>query len=266
MKAKVYKLLLAFAVPIISFNPSYPIEVLEYSNNIDTIVATRSNIIFEETFESRPFSSLILDHVGKWKYALQYVDSPVFEGKKAARFEIKDDQPLVKNGKRAEVVIIKGKDLPSNDMWYSFAVYFPAIGYGYDREREIFSQWYQKGTPATSLRTKEDRFLLETGNTPNNRKQIDLGAIEKDSWHEFVLHFIHSYDSSGLIEIWHNGTKVLINHGGNMYNNVLPKWKLGPYKASFKHGTSMVKRRIIYIDNIRVGNSKATFGDMTSEL
>jgi len=223
-----------------------------------------ANLLFEETFEGpSPFSTAHSFDVGTWKYALQYVSSPVFRGKKAARFEIRKDQPLVSGGKRSEVVIVKGADGEiKKNTWYAFAVYFPSVGYEIDREREVINQWYQNGSPATSLRTQKDRILLETGNTTNSRRQIDIAPITKNKWHTFVFHFIHSYKSDGLIELWHNGKKVLTVHGGNMYDDVLPKWKIGLYKSAFKHGTSDVSKRIIYFDNVRVGDGTATYADL----
>src|SRR5207248_11613187 len=119
-----------------------------------------------------------------WDYALQFT-SPAFQGQKSARFEIRQDQPLVNDGKRAEIVIVKGEsgDITKN-AWYSFAAYFPTDGYEYDSEREVINQWYQNGTPATSLRTQKDRILLESGNTTSTRKDYDLGPIVKDTWQE----------------------------------------------------------------------------------
>jgi len=38
--------------------------------------------------------------------------------------------------------------------------------------------------------------------------------------------------------------------------------KLGLYKAAFKTENSNVYKRIIYFDNIRVGNSRATYDEM----
>ena len=221
-------------------------------------------VIYEETFEGPdPFSEAYNIEIGEWNYALQYVTKPVFEGNKAACFTIKETQPLVKNGKRAEVTIIKGENLPGRDMWYSFAAYFPSDGFAYDETQEMINQWYQDGSPATGLRINRDRFYLLTGNEMDSRKKLDLGQVTKDTWHEFVFHFIHSYGTDGLIEVWHNGTKILTHKGGNMYNvDIMPKWKIGLYKSSFKYGTSLVDKRVAYFDNIRVGNEKASLKDM----
>ena len=101
---------------------------------------------------------------------------------------------------------------------------------------------------------------------PASRKRIDLGLVTKDTWHQFVIHFIHSYEADGLIEIWHNGNKILTHPGGNMYNNVaMPKWKLGIYKWKWNGSdTTDTRERILYFDNIRVGNKFVTLSEMTS--
>lgn len=231
----------------------------------EPMAGSSAGLVFEETFEgATPFSTAHSKDVGTWDYALQYAVAPVFKGSKSARFEIREDQPLVADGKRSEVVIVKGSDGDiTKNTWYSFAVYFPTVGYEYDDQREIINQWYQSGSPATTIRTEEDRILLETGSDPNTSlKQIDIGPIVKDKWHTFVLHFIHSFGSDGSIEVWYDGTKVITQKGGNMYDDVLPKWKIGLYKSAFKNGTSDVNKRIIFYDNIRVGNENATYEDM----
>ncbi len=219
-------------------------------------------LLFEEDFEGeQPFAKAHSMETGT-NHALTYVNNPVCSGARAARFEIRVDDPLVKGSQRSEVTIIKG--LPDKDMWYSFNVYFPADGFAPDVEQEVISQWYQSGSPATALRVKRDRFYLQTGNTMETREKIDLGPVAKDVWHEFVFHIRHSFSEDGIVEIWHNGSKVLTHEGGNMYDTILPKWKLGVYKASFKRGTSKVKQRIVYYDNIRVGGPEASLSDMTA--
>ena len=218
-------------------------------------------LIYEETMESSdPFATAHSWDIGSWDYALQFVDTPVYAGLRSARFEIRIDQPLVSDGIRSEITIVKGADGEiGKETWYSFAVYFPTIGYEYDDTREIINQWYQDGSPATSIRTQRDHIILESGNSRTTRRQYAIAPIEKDKWHTVVLHFIHSYDSDGLIELWYDGEKNLTIHGGNMYDSVLPKWKIGLYKSSFKDGSSDVTSRIIYFDNVRVGNQRSTY-------
>ncbi|GAB2530131.1 polysaccharide lyase [Rufibacter soli] len=239
-----------------------------------------SPLLFEETFETgKPFSTAHGIETGSWKYALTYVSKPVFRGKRAARFEIRKDQPLIQNGKRSEITVMGAAT--HKHRWYSFATYLPAEGFEKDTEREVISQWHQRpdyhlgekpSSPATSLRVSKDRFVLDTGFnadlvsdgvTAESRQKIDLGPVTKDTWHEFVFHFIHSYGPDGLLEVWHNGKKVVSLQGGNMYNNeAMPKWKIGLYKAAFKTEKSIVTRRVIYFDNIRVGSERASYAAM----
>lgn len=224
-----------------------------------------SSVIFFEAFEgAHPFGKAYRLETGDWPYALQYVDKPGYPDNKCARFEIRKDQPLIENGKRSEVTIIK--HLPGREMWYSFSVHFPTDGFETDTERELISQWYQNGSPATSLRVRQDLLYLESGNERDTRKQHTLTQIKKDRWYELVLHFIHAPTTDGLIEVWLDGTKLLEVRGGNMYNDLLPKWKIGVYKAAFKKDKSVVDKRVVYFDNIKVGNATATLNDMRTEL
>jgi hypothetical protein len=218
-------------------------------------------IIFFEDFEGAyPLKSAHALEVGDWSYAMQFVENPVYQGKKAVRFEIRPDQPLIKRGIRSEVSVIK--EIHENEMWYSFAVYFPTEGFEYDSEREVICQWYQNGSPSTSLRGRKDHLWLDTGNNPEGRKPYDLGEIKKDSWTEIVFHIVHSNGVNGLIEVWINGKIGLKIEGGNMYDDILPRWKLGIYKTSFLTKKSEVDRRFLYFDNIKVGNSTATYEKM----
>jgi Polysaccharide lyase len=239
-----------------------------------------SNQILAETFEGPvPFSTAHSTDFAT-PYSFRVVGNPVFKGTKSARFELRDTDPMVNNGTRAEVTVVK--DLVVKEMWYSFAVYFPSNEFAPDSKTEIISQWWQAGdkhlgeknaSPTTALRIQQDRFvfdagyndaLVSTGVIPESRRKIDLGPVSKDTWHEFVFHFIHSYQPDGLVEIWHNGTKLLTHQGGNMYNNVaLPKWKLGIYKWKWNgEGTTDTRKRVLYFDNIRVGKEKLTFAEM----
>jgi hypothetical protein len=228
--------------------------------------ATSSSVLFEETVEgSNPFSAAHSTDLAA-DYSLTFDNSTFFEGAKSARFELRESDPLVSTGKRAEVTIIRGENLPSNNMWYSYAVYFPA-DYAYDDEPEILNQWFQDRSPATALRAEKDKIYLHTGNEyePDNRVKIDLGAVNKGSWSTFVFHFIHSHGSDGLVEVWRNGVKVASRNGGNMYDvGIMPKWKIGLYKSAFKYGTSAVDKRVVCYDNIRVGNGTATLANMIS--
>jgi hypothetical protein len=238
--------------------------------------------LFEESFEGpAPLASAQKKEFGT-AHAFRIVTNPVFSGARSARFELRDTDPMISNGTRAEAVIIR--ETVEKEMWYGFAVFLPAQDFVKDRQTEIISQWWQSPdkhlgevstSPATAIRIKNDRFILDTGCNseiisrgvdPASHQKIDLGPVTKDTWHEFVFHFIHSYESDGLIEIWHNGNKLLTLAGGNMYNNVsMPKWKIGIYKWKWNgQETTDTNKRILYFDNIKVGSKAVTLPEMTS--
>jgi hypothetical protein len=259
-----FALLLAGTFAITACEKNEEVLPLEAPQQAGSANYSSPNLIFEETMEgSNPFADAVKVQVGSWSHALNYVSNPVFAGSKSARFELRDSDPLVSSGTRAEAYIVRGTS--ENNLWYSFSAYFPKDGYAYDSENEVINQWQQSGTPATSLRIAKDRFYLQTGNTDSNRKKIDLGPVTKDSWQQFVIHIIHSYGSDGLIEIWRNGEKILTHKGGNMYDlDKLPNWKIGIYKAKWNNGTTDTDRRVVYYDNIRVGNKNATYAEMAA--
>ncbi|MBX0332359.1 polysaccharide lyase [Pontibacter sp. HSC-14F20] len=223
-----------------------------------------ANHIFEETFEGSKAFSGRHTQFASTSYSFQMATNPVFRGAKSGRFELRSSDTQVANGTRAEVIV--ADPATNKDRWYSFAAYFPAKDYASDSGSELISQWWQTSgsTQATSLRVRQDRLILRTGNNASSLKEIDLGKITKDSWQEYVFHFIHSYGSDGLIEIWRNGTKILTHKGGNMYDTKMPNWKIGIYRASWNSGSTSTTKRVLYFDNIRVGNERASFNEMSS--
>lgn len=222
-----------------------------------------ANLIFHETFEGpEPFSTTHNKETGDWEYALQYVDSPVYDRTRSARFEIQHDQPMVAEGKRSEVTIIMGTNGElAKKAWYSFAVYFPSDGFATDTTYDVISQWYKDGSPVRLI-TKRDRFLIDIGSDAGSKEKISVGDLTRDTWHEFIFYFIHSPNSDGHIAVWQNGQQKVARSGGNMYNEFLPKWKIGVYKGAFEIGTSLVTNRVVFFDNIKVGNENATYRDM----
>ncbi|MEI6949167.1 polysaccharide lyase [Paraflavisolibacter sp. H34] len=208
-----------------------------------------------------------------------------FDGK-AVRFEIRKDQPKVGSSSkiRSEVTVIKGSEYPNfgKEAWYSFAIYFPAQGFEADNERDCINQWFEDGSDETTIRCQSDKAFLEVtppagsvslkkydlfGSSIKGSSSVTTGSvsafknISKDKWHQFVFHFIHSTGSDGLIEVWRDGVKIHEIKGRNSHLKV-PKWKIGLYKASFLNGTSNRNSRVLYFDNVRVGNAKATLADM----
>ena len=260
-----------------------------------------SQVIYEETFENSryfPVSGSTINkthniencndddtaHGTEFDWTLFRSTDISFRGNKCGQLQIRKDQPHVGSSQkiRSEVTIIKGDVDPrfTAEMWYSFAVYFPTVGFEYDDTREAINQWYEDGSDECTIRCEKNKAYLEVLNAAGTSTLLkyDLFAtslsgsssvgsmqeIPKDEWHEFVFHFIHSTGTDGLIEVWRDGLKIHNITGQRTIHSILPKWKIGEYKASFLNGSSNRYSRVIYFDNIRVGDENATLMDMIS--
>jgi hypothetical protein len=231
-------------------------------------LATSPNIIFQDDFEgTSPFATYVRKQTST-SYGITQSTSPLYSGSKVVRFELRDTDPEASGGTRSEVLFPEQTSL---NRWYAFAVYFPSAQYKYDTKDELISQWHQDGgtTQAMSIRTGKDRMYMRVKRT-SDWETIDLGALAKDKWQTIVMHVKHSPGSDGVIELWLNGQKLVNRSGSNMYstsgtNYVNPRWKLGVYKANWNGTTtSDTRERVLYYDNVRLGNENATYAEMAS--
>jgi len=276
-------------------------------------INVNAQLVYEETFEGARYFNLAAPLTPKptarphglencmpddtadgsfCSWSLSRVTDSVFRGTKAGRIEVRRDQPLVGGAQRirSEITIIKHPDEPDmkRNMWYSFAVMFPAGGIDYGTFRDAFNQWFQDGSRETTIRMEKSKLYLEV--TPPagtaNYAQYDLYStavnpapprnvsgftlIPVNEWHEFVFHIIHSNGPDGLIEVWRDGVKIHTINGRNNHevpdpDDALPKWKIGWYSSDLDDGTPLtVYNRIAYVDNIRVGDSTSTIMNMIS--
>jgi len=120
-----------------------------------------------------------------------------------------------------------------------------------------------------SLRVENDKYLFRIGHDasiPTIRWDVyELGSVSKNKWSEFVFHIVHSDKSDGLVEIWRDGVKVVTHKGPNNYKGKdVPRWKLGIYKPAWQNRKSATKVRVVYFDNIKIGNKDSRYEDMIS--
>ena len=229
-----------------------------------------AHILYQLGFEEPdPFPSFLSKQVAT-NYGLQIVESPVYQGKKAVRFELRDTDPESNNGTRAEISFPKPDDKSSLERWYAFALLFPNDDYDADHTDDVICQWHQGGkvSPAISLRTKDDKLFLRIKPDVKSKDKIALGTVEKDCWHYYVFHIKHSSAADGLIEIWCDGKSITKYLGANMYDLSdaafhAPGWKLGIYKSNW-NGVAITNtsKRVLYFDEIKMGDERATYADM----
>ena len=240
----------------------------EASLSAESVSNATSNIIYTEKFEGSTVFDGLHRQLGT-SHAFNVATSPVFDGSKSGRFELRDSDPIQSGGTRAEVLFPEQANL---NRWYGFSVYFPSADYARDSYREIINQWHQGGglSPTIALEIRNDRYeiIMPSGATgTGTSERIDLGPVSKDTWNAFAFHIKHSAGSDGILEIWLNGKKILNRAGANMYPSSMtsskPRWKLGIYKWLWNDNkTTDTKKRVLYYDNIRLGNENATLSDI----
>ncbi len=122
-------------------------------------------------------------------------------------------------------------------------------------------RWYMDGIVVNDTGKITGKFLY------------DLGVVEKGVWVDWVLNRNFTQHDSGYVRLYKNGKLVVSHTGGNwvekehnpeMYLQVgLNKW---PWNDSTGEGNgpSVVNdQRVVYIDEIKFGNSTAKLEDFT---
>lgn len=227
-----------------------------------------SQLLYQESADGKWFNNSYAKLQAAASYSITASTKQFYSGTKSVRFELRDTDKEVQSGTRAEITF---PIATSNNRWYSYAMYIPSADYKYDATDEVITQWHQGGgeTPALCLRTKSDKLFLRVlkNYKSGEMEWIDLGKLDKDKWHTYVMHVKHTAGSDGLVEIWRDGVKILNRAGPNSYPLTgdfhLPFWKLGIYKSAWNGSkTSATRKRVIYFDEIKMGNERATFAEM----
>jgi len=231
---------------------------------VSTKATSGGNIIWQENADGSSFltGGLSLSIQYATSYGITASTAQAYNGTKSARFEVRDTDPESHSGTRAEISF---PTPTTNNFWYSYALYMPSAQYKDEADDEVITQWHGGGgiTPAISLRVSNGRLTMRT---PDDAR-TDLGAIEKDKWHTYVYHIIHSAGSDGLIEIWKDGQKIVTRKGASMYALTgdfhLPNWKMGVYKSDWNGTkTTSTNLRVLYFDDIKYGKATATYEEM----
>ncbi len=235
-------------------------------------LAEPRDVVFEEGFENGNFSqwlpnALCCTHTGV------IVNSPIRSGSKAARFENRKED----NEKHAGLRL---RSEPAySERWYELSFLTPEEN-STDPVGELYVQWHDRPdwklgeswrNPPLALRITNDQFYITNAwdsRPVNVVRQAEgyntwnIGSVEKGRWEDFVFHVKWSYKADGLLEVWRNGTKVLHYTGPTCYNDALgPFLWIGMYKyGNFARSNST--KRVVYIDEIRIGDEQATYNDV----
>jgi hypothetical protein len=210
--------------------------------------------------------------------------APVRAGRYAAQFNLRNSDPDVSSSRRSELRL--GTVKPDSSRWYAFSIYLP-VDWEIDEDSyDIIAQWHDSPdfdlgetwrSPALNLQVAAGNWKINRrwdpnpvtyDNTPGpggGTESIGLGPFSKGVWTDWVIHVNWSYENNGVLEVWKNGELVLMREGPNTYNDQTgPYLKLGIYKPDWKYdpAESTTSRRTLYIDEVRIGNSKTTYEEI----
>lgn len=255
-----------------------PIVLLSTLVWAETHTDVASPKIFTEDFEKGSFS--------KWAkelccdYSAEIVSYPTRAGEQAVKFTLNKDDPKVASSKRAELRL--GTVPANSERWYGFSNYLPNDWVN-DPSFEITAQFHSKPnlslgeewrSPALTLAIYENKWRISNRWDPkkitkNNNPRPEgssqgwwVGEIEKGKWTDWVFHVKWSHKADGLLEVWKDGKLVVSKTGPNTYNDERgPFFKIGVYKPQWKSKPERSKatKRVIYFDELRVGDASSSY-------
>lgn len=257
--------------------------VLISANNID-------GLLFTGDFEKGDLAGFGTETCLNCDKAIQIVTAPVRSGKYAARFQLGiNDLETKANGTgsyRSEIKLPKEPGGESVERWYAFSIFLPQ-DFAIDPANEVVAQWHgspdvdegegKKASPPMALRVINGQWLITWRwdsrrvtipiEKPEGNSEKLIGKYKVNEWTDWVFHVKRSYKQDGFFEVWQNGKKVLENHGPNTYNDKLGAYfKTGIYKPKWAEATrheSTTTGRVLYIDEVRVGDEKANLKMMS---
>lgn len=222
----------------------------------------RQNLLLETTFESSNFLNGWSNYQHCCDYSVQQTQEQFKAGSKALRIEVRRSDPQTSGSIRSEIT--QPSDPMNQDRWYAFSLYLK--DWIDDDNGEHVFQWHpgnDTGTATMSLWTTGGRFTYVTnsGGQVSNEYQ-DIGPVLSNQWVDFVIHLRWATDSTGILQVWKNGDLV-INRSGVKTSSDAPYFKLGINKFGWTTpATSSTTQRILYFDEVRIGNANATYRDM----
>jgi hypothetical protein len=171
-----------------------------------SVAPSYASVLWKGTFEDGS-----IDHWTKAEMVnadrLQVVADPMDAGRKVLRVRVhQGDDPINASGNRNE--LLYNGDLPQNEeRWYRWQTMWPA-DYQSPDTWQLFTQFHHidgGGSPPLEFYAQGEEIRLRASGTG-----IWTHALERGTWHDFVLHVFWSADATkGYAELWYDGKQVL---------------------------------------------------------
>lgn len=223
----------------------------------------RENLLIESTFEeSSPFKG--------WgnsqhccDYSLIQSADRFTEGENSMRIEVRSTDPRTSSSIRSELT--QGGDGVGAERWYGFNIFLE--NWTDDNAGECVFQWHPEnltGTATAALWTSGGRyvFVMNEGDVNSGNEYIDIGPIISNQWVSWVIHVKWAADRSGIMQVWKNGKLMIDKANIVTAPPVGTYFKLGINKFGWGIQPSSTTQRVLYYDEVRIGNAKASYVDV----
>jgi hypothetical protein len=242
--------------------------------------STGANLILESTFEDNSSFNKWIKEICR-PDALMISTQTARKGSGSAKFDFKKSDVTNYNGYvRAE---IRQGSQTEAEQWFGFSNFLPS-DFVTDQLAEKIAQWHEVPdwdlgenwrSPPIALGIENGRYYLNymwaaaavnTNNSKDGEKKVDLGAVDKNTWNDWVFHIKFSYKSDGVLEIWKNKQKVFTLNGPNSFNDKnFPYFKIGIYKWGWNGWASYSpeSQRTLYYDEVRIGNKNSNLNEVS---
>ncbi len=226
----------------------------------------RQNLLLESSFEGAGYLAGWNNNQHCCAYSVSQSTERAKAGSAALKLEVKSNDPVTSGSIRSEITL--ESDPLNQDRWYGFSMYLQ--DWVDDDAGESVFEWAPdnvNGSGAMTLLTSGGRFNFTTNNnaTSSNNIYTDIGPVISNQWVDFVIHIRWATDTTGLLQVWMNGSLV-IDRSGVKTATVNAFLKLGINKFGWSTQTSAVNQRVLYFDEVRRGNANATYNDVAPFL
>lgn len=227
-----------------------------------SVTAQRQNLLLESGFEGSSYLAGWTNNQHCCNYSVQQSTEQLKAGSSALRLEVRSSDPQTSSSIRSEIT--RSSDPLNADRWYGFSMYLK--DWANDPAGEHVFQWHpdnSSGSSALSLWTSGGRFTIVTNNTGTSSGNVynDIGPVLSNQWVDFVIRIRWSTATTGLLQVWRNGTLV-VNKENVKTAAITNSFKLGINKYGWGIQTSTTTQRILFFDEVRIGNENATYNDV----
>lgn len=220
----------------------------------------RDHLLLESSFEgSNP-----LEGWGNKQHCCEYSvaqnDEKFTDSSHSLRLEVRSTDPLISGSIRAELV--QPVEEIGTERWYGFNMYLE--NWDFDNACEHVFQWHPDnsyGVATAALWISSGRYIFETNTSGGNEGNIynDLGPVLNNQWVAWIIHVKWADDTSGLLQVWKNGLLMIDQRGIKTAPPEGTYFKLGINKFGWLNQRSSTTRRILYFDEVRIGDAGAGY-------